>query len=119
MSIHVLIAEDNQALRDSLSALLPAGQIHPTLCPTGEEFRQAASTASFDLLIIDVTLPDVSGWELLKEVRADDPVIPIVMVSGVPAPHEFPAPCVFATKPIDPKELIQLIQELVAAANED
>ena len=71
----LLLLEDDPALGEGVRLALQ-GETRPvTLCRTLAEGRKALSDGAFDLLILDVNLPDGSGLDLLRQVRGQVPVI--------------------------------------------
>jgi two-component system OmpR family response regulator len=68
--MHILVAEDDQVLADALlRALKQAGYTVDHLV-SGSEVDTALSTQTFDLLILDLGLPKLSGLEILRRLRA-------------------------------------------------
>ncbi|MBA5778829.1 response regulator transcription factor [Stappia sp. F7233] len=68
--MRLLIVEDNRALAEGLSTMLRAGGYVVDAVHDGESALAAIATHSFDLVILDLSLPDIDGLEILSEVRA-------------------------------------------------
>ena len=66
---NILLLEDDGALGSGIRLALQGPEVRLTLCATLSQARTALAKGSFDLLILDVNLPDGSGLELLAEVR--------------------------------------------------
>ena len=64
-----LLLEDDAALGSGIQLALQSQTMQITLCATLEQARCALSLSSFDLLILDVNLPDGNGLELLRQLR--------------------------------------------------
>lgn len=62
----VLVIEDDDTLRTSIAQLLQADDVEITLAGTAAEAMQAAATIHFDCVVMDLMLPDASGYELLE-----------------------------------------------------
>ena len=77
----LLLLEDDAALRQGICLALENGEISVTLCSTLAQGRQALEQGEFDLLILDVNLPDGSGLELLGEVRRASS-LPIILLTA-------------------------------------
>ena len=77
----ILLLEDDTALGSGIQLALqgPAAQI--TLCPTLAQGKEEAARHSFDLLILDVNLPDGSGLELLRQVRQAS-TVPVILLTA-------------------------------------
>ena len=71
MSLHVLIVDDNHASADLLRELLEL-QEHAAQCAyTGRQALEAAAGDSFDVALVDLTLPDMHGTEVAQQLRAN------------------------------------------------
>ena len=68
--MHILVVEDDVSLTRKINAaLLPAGH-EPVVTHNGETALQAATETPFDLIIIDIGLPGMDGFELLRRLRS-------------------------------------------------
>jgi DNA-binding response OmpR family regulator len=70
VSTPVLIVDDSQTVRMDLTELLGAADLPARACATLAEAREALARDRFDLVLLDVLLPDGDGIELLQEIRA-------------------------------------------------
>ena len=66
----LLLLEDDTALGEGICRALKNGEMEILLCCTLSEGKQALRESDFDLLILDVNLPDGSGLERLREAEA-------------------------------------------------
>jgi HAMP domain-containing protein/CheY-like chemotaxis protein/signal transduction histidine kinase len=80
----LLVIEDDPAEQFSIGELLLAGDIEITSAGTGREALELMRTRSFDCVVLDLKLPDISGFELLEEVQQDARLrdTPIVVFTG-------------------------------------
>jgi CheY-like chemotaxis protein len=80
----LLVIEDNDRERDSIVELLGAGDIEIVTAATGAEALAALRRAPIDCCVVDLRLPDMSGFELLELLQADDALrsIPVVVFTG-------------------------------------
>ena len=79
----VLLVEDDEALRDSLVEQLKLHEeFDITPIATGADALQESKEQHFDLLILDVGLPDMDGRELCRLLRRGDVKAPIIMLTG-------------------------------------
>jgi len=85
----ILLAEDDDATRAFLADNLTADGYAVVCAETGRDFLRLAAARFPDLALVDVGLPDASGFELVERVRAADgvasrvdPALPVVLVSG-------------------------------------
>jgi DNA-binding NtrC family response regulator len=78
----VLIIDDEAAIRESLQTLLELEGYAVEAAPSGEEGLARMGDHSFDLVLLDLALPDRNGMELLAEIHGQDPQLPIVMITA-------------------------------------
>ena len=78
---HILLLEDDAALGRGICLALNSGETDVTLCDTLAQGRQAFARNVFDLLILDVNLPDGSGLNLLREARLTG-AVPIILLTA-------------------------------------
>lgn len=84
MKRHVLIVEDDDLLAQSIARNLNARGFSTILAPTVEAAIREVETASLGLMLLDVDLPDGSGWEVLRTLRGrSTKATPVVVISGL------------------------------------
>jgi len=76
----LLIVEDNKNLRDSIVKLIGNGDVHCHEAETGSEVISELQSHRYDCMILDLGLPDMTGFELLKTLEQTNAVIPPVIV---------------------------------------
>jgi signal transduction histidine kinase/DNA-binding response OmpR family regulator len=77
----VLVVEDDANQLESIKALLASGDIEATGARTAAQSLEHLSTTTFDCMVLDLSLPDVSGFELLEELsKNEDRAFPPVIV---------------------------------------
>ena len=77
----LLLLEDDTALGEGIRLALKSGETEITLCRTLSEGSRALEQSTFDLLILDINLPDGSGLELLREVRQSS-TVPVILLTA-------------------------------------
>lgn len=80
--MRILIAEDDAVLADGLSRSLRAGGYAVDVVTSGEDADSALAAQSFDLLILDIGLPRLSGLEVLKRLRARNSTVPVLILTA-------------------------------------
>ena len=65
----ILIVEDNEAIIKGLKYLLEQENFDVTICKTAEDTMNVVGTKTFDLIILDITLPDGNGYELCEYIK--------------------------------------------------
>lgn len=78
---HLLIVEDDNALGQGVRLALQGPEVEITLCRTLAEGRSALAEKPFDLLILDINLPDGSGLDFLREVRQSG-AVPVILLTA-------------------------------------
>jgi two-component system, OmpR family, catabolic regulation response regulator CreB len=81
MRITVLIVEDETAIADTIQYALETEGFTPVLAATGQEALEHFAAAPVDLIILDIGLPDTSGFELCKQIRQQSDV-PIIFLTA-------------------------------------
>ncbi|RQV08271.1 response regulator, partial [Burkholderia cenocepacia] len=118
-----LVVDDNDNARETLGAMLSALGLEVDLCGTGQEGAARFGTGRYDLVVLDLELPDLSGFDVARHIRAmaqpDDggrhPAILGVSAYESAALREnqrvFDA---FLPKPVHLRELGALVEKLLA-----
>jgi len=114
----VLIVDDDERLRHYVRANLELEGYSVREAASAEAGLEALEDQAPDLILLDVMMPKVDGWEMLRRVRERHGVdsIPVIMFSGkVDSPEEAEAHGAqgFIGKPFDPQQLIESTKQLV------
>ena len=115
MEKSVLIVDDEQPIQYLLSKLLENWGYRCEAASSGTEALARLRTRQFDLMLLDVRMPGISGLEVLKKSKMDFPSMPVVMLSAVIDLH-IVADAValgaddYIKKPCDPDDLQTRIQ---------
>ena len=114
----ILIIEDEEAIADLEKDYLELSGFEVKICNTGDEGLQTALREEFDLIVLDLMLPGLDGFEVCKKIR-EEKNIPIIMVSakkedidkirglGMGADD-------YMTKPFSPSELVARVKAHLA-----
>jgi DNA-binding NtrC family response regulator len=78
----VLVVDDDEAIRDTLYELLSEEYICQT-AETAEKAFARLEAESYDVVLTDISMPGLSGLELLGQVRQRFPGIPVIIISGI------------------------------------
>ena len=82
MIYKVLIVDDEEAVRDLFSELLIKEGQRVSACATGEETLELLKKETFDVVLLDIKLPGMSGLEVLKNIRETYKNLIVVMITG-------------------------------------
>jgi DNA-binding response OmpR family regulator len=117
MATTVLVVEDERKLRELVRSYLERAGFAVLSTESGAEAITLAASASPDLVILDLGLPDVPGESVLREVRAMGPV-PVLMLTAMSGEEdrirglELGADD-YVTKPFSPRELVLRVQAIL------
>jgi two-component system chemotaxis response regulator CheY len=119
----VLVVDDSKVMRDMIAACLrPDPALVPTQASSGLEAIERLSIGTFDMLILDLNMPDIGGQEVVEFVRSQDKLraLPILIVTtrGDDASRDRvieAGASRFMTKPFTPEALLAATQELLAS----
>lgn len=106
----VLVVDDAVAVARSTARLLELFGGLPATAHSGAEALERLSTSDFDLLIIDLGLPDLDGAEVLRRARALRPHQRAVLVSGLPPADRPPGGVRFVAKPFAIATLLAAVE---------
>jgi DNA-binding NtrC family response regulator len=78
----ILIIDDESAIRESLHTLLELEGYDVVTAATGREGLARIGDHTFDLILLDLALPDRNGMEILAELRTQDPRLAVIMITA-------------------------------------
>ena len=114
----ILIVEDERLLADSLKTMLEKKGFSVETVYDGENGAEYARTGIYDLLILDVMMPGLDGYQVARQVRESRCITPILMltaksdledrIEGLNAGADY-----YLTKPFDTRELMACINALL------
>lgn len=82
--LSILLVDDERRLRQTIARSLSARGFHVDEVDTCRDAIEAASTGRYDLMLLDVNLPDATGWDALRELASRGRSLPTVVLSAVP-----------------------------------
>ena len=121
----ILLVEDNEMNRDMLSRRLIRKGYAVILAVDGEEGIAMARSESPDLVLMDMSLPEIDGWEATRRLKADDTTrsIPVIALTAHAMAGDrekaMKAGCDdYETKPVDLPKLIEKIEACLRGPHE-
>jgi CheY-like chemotaxis protein len=80
--LRILVVDDEENIREILKDTLTMAGHHTTLSSNGEEALKLFYDQEFDLVITDLGMPGISGWEVNRRIKQTHPEKPVVIISG-------------------------------------
>jgi two-component system cell cycle response regulator CtrA len=116
--MRVLLVEDDSAMAQSIETMLKSEGYICDTTDMGEDGLEIGKLYDYDIIILDLMLPDIDGYEVLRRMRAAKIDTPILILSGLSGLDDklkglgFGADD-YLTKPFDKRELVARIQAIV------
>lgn len=79
---HILVVDDEKSIRETLQDILEDEEFEVSTAANAELAKAALLASSFDLILLDIWMPDVDGITLLREIRQQGNQCPVLMISG-------------------------------------
>jgi diguanylate cyclase (GGDEF)-like protein/PAS domain S-box-containing protein len=116
----LLVIEDDATTREAVVELLESPELEVRACATGAEALARVRTQPFELALLDLYLPDMTGVDFLKRVRALGLDLPVLVVSGSDSIDSAISVLRlgvvdYLRKPYDPKRLSEAVHRVIAA----
>ena len=115
----VLIVDDEPALRQTLTRVLQTAGCNVTAAANGAEALHLLANNGFDLIYLDIHLPDISGLDVLKEIHQRQPDVPVILFTA----HASVQSAIdamrlgaidYLIKPVDPEAFIARTRIIIA-----
>ena len=116
--MHILVIEDDKTTNQNICLLLKRERMIPESAFCGRDGLELIKLYDYDLIILDLMLPDISGTEVLKQIRRMNINTPILVVSGLHQ-TEKKVLCLdegaddYLTKPYERSELLARVKALI------
>jgi two-component system cell cycle response regulator CtrA len=116
--MRVLLVEDDLTAARGMSLMLKSGGAVVDQVDTGEEAMELVRHYDYDIMVLDLMLPDMEGYEVVRRMRAARIETPVLILSGLSRPQAKVkgfglGADDFITKPFDKAELIARMQAVV------
>ncbi|PYM95082.1 MAG: hypothetical protein DME04_05695 [Candidatus Rokuibacteriota bacterium] len=112
----VLLVDDNAVVRDMLVDLVASFGFHPEPAASGPEALALFDRGSYDIVLTDLLMPGMGGWEVVEAVHERNPNMPVVIITGSPViddPRAAKRNVAILKKPVDVSCLENLIKRMV------
>lgn len=122
----ILVVEDEEDLASLVEVNLDLAGYDVVVAPTGEDGLQAIREHDPDAVLLDVMLPGIDGWNVLRTVKEDRTTrdLPIVMLTALSEERDLirghlQGAVEYVTKPFEMKKLLETIESVLGEASED
>jgi len=78
----LLIVDDEQEFASALAERLLMRDFDTTVAYTGMDALSIIKSTTFDVVLLDLKMPDMSGLEVLEKIKAHDPAVEVIMLTG-------------------------------------
>lgn len=116
-SIRILVADDHRIVRAGIAQFIAdeADMVVAAEAASGDEVLALVRRESFDVVLLDISMPDKSGIDTLRILRQSQPDLPVLMLSGYPEEHYAvnllrAGASGYIAKDADPAEMIRAIR---------
>jgi len=82
MKIKVLMADDEKEFIDTLAQRLELRDLSVTIVYSGESAIAMAEKIDFDVIILDVLMPEITGIDALQQIKKFKPLTPVILLTG-------------------------------------
>lgn len=115
---HILVVDDDKNTRLLMRAVLEGENYQVTTAENGEKALEALEREHIDLVVLDVMMPGMDGYEFTKTLRSAQNDLPILMVSAKQLPADRKQGFLvgtddYMTKPVDEEEMLLRIKALL------
>ena len=116
--MRILLIEDDPSTADSIELMLRKANLNTYVTDSGEEGIELAKLYDYDLIVLDLSLPDIDGYEVLRKLRMGKVETPTLILSGFDATENkirgFGVGADdYLTKPFNREELVARIHAIV------
>jgi DNA-binding NtrC family response regulator len=114
----ILVVDDDAIVIKSCRRILESEGFEVSTVPSAEQALEAVKNSDFDLLLIDVKMPERDGMYLLREIKKNWPEMPSIVMSGYPTPETIAdvlrlGASLFIPKPFRPDELMKSVRQVI------
>lgn len=123
----ILVIEDDAETVQLLRLTFRRRGIKIVTWPNGEECLAAAQALQPDLILLDIMMPGMDGWEIYQRMQASPNLrlLPIIIISAKPEPiarlhgQNFDTVASYIRKPFSPRALVTLVEQCLGSPTKD
>jgi CheY-like chemotaxis protein len=117
----ILLLDDDPAIRQVLLRLLAQEEYSVSAAADGVEALEFAATAKYDLVLLDLNVPDENGRKAFDQITAENPELPVIVITARPSQFLLAVAAgirVLLEKPLDFVKLFNTIRDLLEESPE-
>lgn len=120
----VLVVDDEEQLRSLVRLYLEKEGFRVEEATDGKDALRKTKQRHYDLIVLDVMMPELDGWEVCRKIRQEERNIPVIMLTAKTQIEDkllgFDMGADdYISKPFDPRELVARIQSLLRRTNQE
>ena len=114
----ILVIDDDENITKVVASILEDQGYSVDIAGTGTEAIKKTQTNQYNLMLVDIRLPDMEGIEILNKIRDTIPKIRKIIVTGYPTLQNAVTAInrgadAYIIKPIEPEELLKIVKEKI------
>ncbi|HEX5397877.1 MAG TPA: response regulator [Verrucomicrobiae bacterium] len=112
----ILLVDDEPAIRQMLTRLLTAEGYHVLPAGNGIEALEFAGHTDFNLILLDLNMPGLDGWDTYEQISSRNPLVPVIIITARPNQRFIALAAgtgALMEKPLDLEKLFQTIRHLL------
>jgi two-component system response regulator MprA len=82
MKKKILLVDDDRAVRESVSRVLEMENYEVLPAPDGLEALKIVASTPVDLVLLDLNMPQKSGWDTFEQITCDNPLLPVIIITA-------------------------------------
>src|ERR1017187_4200036 len=117
MKKRILVVDDDASVRESLGKVLKGMDYEVVLAADGQEALERFEEGEIDLLLLNLGLPIMNGWDAFERITSENPLMPIIIITGHANQRDVAMAAgvgALMEKPVDVPRLLKTMQELLA-----
>jgi DNA-binding response OmpR family regulator len=119
---HILIIDDEAGLRQTMARILLRAGFEATTAASGKESLALLNEHVFDLVYLDIRMPDMNGLDVLKTIHAQYPALPVILFTAQPDLHSAVealrrGALDYLMKPLKPEAVIERTRHIITEQN--
>jgi DNA-binding response OmpR family regulator len=122
MAKRILIVDDEEDIVNLVRMILEDAGYQVSATTDGRDVFKRVRAESYDLVLLDIMMPFLSGWEVLQEIRSNSETkdLPVALLTARASPRDDNQPhptdyCDYITKPFEPEDLLRRVRQILSA----